>query len=93
MRELLAGNITEDIRDLPLQQLASRALQLGLIDAQLADSINGLGVMRLLAAMDQDRLTVSRASEFASLAMAITYLIDLAHTATRRSAARDARAS
>jgi len=93
LRELLAGNITEDIRDLPLQQLASRALQLGLIDAQLADSINGLGVMRLLAAMDQDRLTVSRASEFASLAMAITYLIDLAHTATRRSAARDARAS
>lgn len=46
-----------------MPQLASRALQLGLIDAKLADSINGLSVMRMLAAMDQHELTEQRALE------------------------------
>jgi hypothetical protein len=46
---------------LTLPQLGIRAPQLGLIDTKLADAINGLAAMRLLAAMDQDKLTCERA--------------------------------
>ncbi len=83
--ELLAGSTDEDIKALPLPQFAIRALQLGLIDTKLADSINGLSVMRMLAAMDQDRLTEERAADFTTLATAIEYLLQ---TALRR---RDSR--
>ena len=75
LRELLDGSSAEDITRLALPQLASRAVQLGLIDAKLADSINGLSVMRILAAMDQDRLTEHQALEFATLAAAIETLL------------------
>src|SRR5258706_6955879 len=78
LRELLTGGTDEDIKTLPMPQLASRALQLGLIDTKLADSINGLSTMRILAAMDQDRLTEARAAEFMSLATAIEYLLQIA---------------
>ena len=71
LRQLLEGASADDIGRLPLPQLASRALQLGLIDAKLADSINGLSVMRMLAAMEQNRLTEHQALEFATLAAAI----------------------
>ena len=75
LRELLGGSSAEDIRQLPMPQLASRALQLGLIDAKLADSINGLSVMRMLAAVDQHELTGHQALEFATLAAAIEALL------------------
>jgi hypothetical protein len=78
LRTLLADHGSEDTSSLNMQQLASRALQSALIDAQLSDSINGLGVMRLLAAMDQDRLTPDRAAEFVTLSTAISYLIERA---------------
>jgi hypothetical protein len=78
LRELLTGSTDEDIKTLPMPQLASRALQLGLVDTKLADSINGLSTMRILAAMDQDRLTEERAAEFTSLATAIEYLLQIA---------------
>jgi hypothetical protein len=78
LRKLLARHGTEDTPPLNMQQLASRALQSGLIDARLTDSINGLGMMRLLAAMDQDRLTPERAAEFVNLSAVIAYLIELA---------------
>jgi N-acyl-L-homoserine lactone synthetase len=83
LRELLEGSSAEGIHGLPMPQLASRALQLGLIDARLADSINGLSTMRILAAMDQDRLTEQRAAEFTSLAAAIEYLLGLALRASK----------
>jgi hypothetical protein len=83
LRELLAGTTAEDARKLPMPQLASRALQLGRIDAKLADSINGLSVMRILAAMDQDRLTGRRAAEFASLGQAVEYLLQVALRTSR----------
>ena len=86
LRELLEGSSAEDITRLTLPQLASRALQLGLIDAKLADSINGLNVMRILAGMDQDRLTEHQALEFATLAAAIETLLSPAIRATRCSA-------
>ncbi len=78
LRALLADSTTDDLSGLNLAQLANRALQLGLIDSNLADSLNGLSVMRILAAMDRDRLTVSRAAEFTSLSTAVVYLLRLA---------------
>lgn len=78
LRELLAGSTDEEVKTLPMPQLAIRALQLGLIDTKLADSINGLSVMRILAEMDHDRLTEARAAEFTTLAMAIEYLLQMA---------------
>jgi hypothetical protein len=78
LRDLLAGHTNEDIRGLTLPQLANRALQSGLIDMKLADSLNGLSAMRLLAAMDQDKLTRERAGEFVSLATAVEYLLLIA---------------
>jgi hypothetical protein len=78
LRDLLAGHTNEDIRGLTLPQLANRALQSGLIDTKLADSMNGLSAMRLLAAMDQDKLTRERAGEFVSLATAVEYLLLIA---------------
>lgn len=78
LHDLLAGHTAEDIRGLTLPQLANRALQAGLIDTKLADSMNGLAAMRLLAAMDQDKLTRERAGEFTSLATAIEYLLLIA---------------
>lgn len=78
LRDLLTGHTDEDIRGLVLPQSGNRALQLWLIDAKLADSINGLVAMRLLAAMDQDKLTRERAGEFVSLATAVEYLVQIA---------------
>jgi hypothetical protein len=78
LRDLLAGTTAEDIQGLALPQLGNRALQLGLIDTKLADSISGLGAMRLLAAMGQDKLTKERAGEFVSLAAAVEYLLQIA---------------
>ena len=63
---------------LNMQQLAGRALQSKLIDTRLSDSINGLGMMHLLAMMDQDRLTPERAAEFVNLSAVVAYLIELA---------------
>ncbi len=77
LRALLADSTTDDLSGLNLAQLTNRALQLGLIDSNLADSLNGLSIMRILAAMDQDRLTVSRAAEFTSLSTAVVYLLSL----------------
>ena len=78
MRKLLVGHGTEDSAPLDMQQLASRALQSGLIDAPLADSINKLSLMHLLATMDQDRLTPERAAEFVNLSAVVAYLIESA---------------
>jgi hypothetical protein len=86
LRELLEGSSAEDITRLTLPQLANRAVQLGLIDAKLADSINGLSVMRMLAAMDQGRLTEHQALEFATLAAAIETLLSLAIRAPKHPA-------
>lgn len=82
LRELLAGTTTEDFSALNLAQLANRALELKLIDPQLADTLNGLSVMRLLAAMDQERTDLSRATEFSGLAAAALYLLDIASRRT-----------
>jgi hypothetical protein len=78
LRDLLAGRTADDILGLTLPQLANRALRAGLIDTKLADAMNGLSAMRLLAAMDQDKLTRERAAEFVSLATAIEYLLLIA---------------
>jgi hypothetical protein len=75
LRDLLAGSTADEVGRLPMPQLANEALELGLIDPNLADSISGLNAMHMLAAMDQDRLTEQRAAEFASLATAIGYLL------------------
>jgi hypothetical protein len=75
LRGLVTSATTEDLSDLNLAQLAHRALELKLIDAQLADSLNGLSVMRLMAAMDQDQVNQARAMEFTSLATALLYLL------------------
>jgi hypothetical protein len=77
LRKLLADHGAIDTSSLNMRQLASRALQGALIGAELADSINGLDIMRLLAEMDQDRLTPQRATEFVNLSTVIVYLIEL----------------
>jgi len=78
LRELLAGATTDDFATLNLAQLANRALELKLIDPKLADTLNGLSVMRLLAMLDPDRTDRSRATEYAGLSAAALYLLDLA---------------
>ena len=65
----------ESLTTLNVSQLASRGLGLGVIDAQLADAVNGLGVMRLMAVMDQTRLTVDEAMEFVTLCAAALYVL------------------
>jgi hypothetical protein len=78
LTDLLAPSSNESIAGLSLSQLASRALQLGLIDANLADAINGLAAMRRLSAYEQERLTEQQASEFVSIAAAIAYVLQIA---------------
>ena len=65
----------EDVPGLNVSQLASRALELGLIDVQLADAINGLGVMRLMSVMNQTRLGIDEAMEFVGLAAGVLYVL------------------
>lgn len=81
LRTLLGKKTDENVAALNLAQLTNRALELNLIDHQLADSLNGFGVMCLLASTEPERLDRTRAMEFASLAAAILYLLD---TADRR---------
>jgi hypothetical protein len=76
LRQLLTGASTEDLTALNRPQLTNRVLQLKLIDPQLADSLDGLSVMRHLAATDQDRLTHDRATEYADLSAALLYLLN-----------------
>ncbi|MHB1738550.1 MAG: hypothetical protein ACYCXA_03510 [Actinomycetes bacterium] len=78
LRSLVEEATSEGLATLNVSQLASRALQLGLIDAQLADAINGLGVMRLMAVMDQDRLDLRQAMEFIALCAGVLYAISRA---------------
>ena len=78
LRSVVEGAMDEGVATLNVSQLASRALQLGLIDAQLADAINGLGVMRLMAVMDQDRLDLRQAMEFIALCAGVLYAISRA---------------
>lgn len=82
LRDLLANATDENLSALNLAQLANRALQLKLIDPHLADTLDGLGIMRMLAAMEQDRLDHSKATEFSDLATAALYLIDIASRRT-----------
>jgi hypothetical protein len=65
----------QSLNTLNVSQLASRGLEFGLIDAQLADAINGLGVMRLMAVMDQTRITVDEAMEFVTLCAGVLYVL------------------
>jgi hypothetical protein len=78
LRSVTSAATPDDLSKLNVSQLANRALQLGVIDAQLADAINGLGVMRLLAIMDQDKLTVQEAMEFVALCAGVLYAISRA---------------
>ena len=78
LRLALASAAADDFSALNLAQLANRALQLKVIDAKLADTINGISVMRLLAALDPERLTPTQATEFSGLTTAALYLLDIA---------------
>lgn len=78
VRDLLARTTTDNISALNLAQLSNRALQLKLIDTRLADTLNGLSVMHLLAAADPGRIDRKHATEFASLAAAALYVLDYA---------------
>jgi hypothetical protein len=89
LRKLLAEHGVANTSTLSMQQLASRALQSRLIDAQLADSINSLGWMYQLAKMDEDRLTGQRAAAFVSLSDVIASLIELAGKIAHNRAKRD----
>jgi hypothetical protein len=73
-----------DIRGLNTAQLGERAFQAHLIDAKLFDSIKGLSVMSLLAAMEQDDLDPKKADEFAVYTAATLYAIEHAASATSR---------
>lgn len=86
LRAIVENATDERDSTLNVSQLASRALQLGLIDAQLADAINGLGVMRLMAVMDQDRLDLRQAMEFVSLCAGVLYALTRARHSRPRSA-------
>jgi hypothetical protein len=76
LRSMVVAASNEQVSLLNVSQLASRALELRIIDAALFDTINGLGVMRLMAAMNQDRLDLSEAKEFATLCAAALYVLN-----------------
>jgi hypothetical protein len=78
LRELLAISNSKDSKGLSTPQLASRALRLGLIDANLTDAINGLETLRTLAIHDPDRLTEVQAGEYASTSAAVAYVLQIA---------------
>jgi hypothetical protein len=78
LRRMVEGASHEDASTPNVSQLATRALELGLVDAQLADAINGLGVMHLMAVMDQDRLDVRQAMEFTALCAGVLYALSRA---------------
>lgn len=59
-----------------LRNLARRARDAGLVEADTARSIEGLGVMRDLAAHARDDVTPERAREFLTLAGAVIYQLD-----------------
>lgn len=86
LRAVVENATDERDSTLNVSQLASRALQLGLIDAQLADAINGLGVMRLMAVMDQERLDLRQAMEFVSLCAGVLYALARARRSRSRRA-------
>jgi uncharacterized membrane protein len=75
LRAVVEAAADEPLTTLNVSQLASRGLALGVIDAQLSDAINGLGVMRLMAIMDQTRLSVDQAMEFATLCAGVLYVL------------------
>lgn len=59
-----------------IRDLARRAQEAGLIESETARSIEGLSVMRNLAAHTGDEVTPERAREFLTLAEAIMYQLD-----------------
>jgi hypothetical protein len=59
-----------------LRNLARRARDAGLVEVETARSIEGLGVMRDLAAHTRDEVTPERAREFLTLADAVIYQLD-----------------
>jgi hypothetical protein len=75
LRDLLTTASPDGLTELNLAQLANRALELKLIDTQLADSLNGFSVMRLLSAMNPERTDHAKAAEFSNLATALLYLL------------------
>jgi hypothetical protein len=75
LRAAVEAAANEPLTTLNVSQLASRGLELGVIDAQLADAVNGLGIMRIMAVMDQTRLTVDQAMEFVTLCAAVLYVL------------------
>jgi hypothetical protein len=81
---LLTASSVPDIRGLNTAQLGERAFQAHLIDAKLFDSIKGLSVMSLLAAMDQDDLDPKKADEFAVYTAATLYAIEHATSSASR---------
>lgn len=76
LREAVVAATDESLDNLNVSQLASRGLEVGVIDAQLADAVNGLGVMRLMAVMDQTRLTANEAMEFVTLCAGVLYVLN-----------------
>lgn len=59
-----------------MRDLARRAQDAGLIESETARSIEGLTIMRNLAAHTRDEVTPERAREFLTLAEAIIYQLD-----------------
>lgn len=66
----------ESLSGLNVSQLASRGLAADVIDAQLADAINGLGVMRLMALIDQAHLSIHEAIDFVARCAEVLYVLN-----------------
>jgi hypothetical protein len=80
LHSLLQGAGATDIDGLNTARLGERAFHAHLIDVNVFDSIKGLSVMSLLAAMEQDDLDPKKAEEFAVYAAATLYTIERART-------------
>jgi hypothetical protein len=78
LRTLLRLAGAGETDNLNLAQLANRALQHRLIDPRLADTLNGLSVMRLLASVDGDSVGQAQADQFAQLSTAASQLLEAA---------------
>jgi len=74
----IVGRTGEQVTGLGASQLANRALALGLIDPDLAEAINGLGIMRSLADRDRERVTLEHAADFVTFASGALFALSRA---------------
>ena len=71
--ERLGDDLDVNVSELNVPQLAEIAAKRGFIKPDLSQTISGLGILYLLAAMKQDELTLKEATEFVTLSAGVLF--------------------